>query len=118
MTEDEECSAKKCLWPRPLRTIGIFVVETKAKWIFQEGSSLATFPPSSCCPVIPPLPCSLSPTLGLPLHLDSPFFPWPRPQIALAGDPNPVPSLQTQVPSMGEQAMAFSQEQRAEQLIP
>lgn len=94
------------------------MVETKAKWIFQEGSSLATFPPSSCCPVILPIPCSLSPTLGRPLRLDSPFVPGPRPQIALPGDPNPVPSLQTQAPSMGEQAMAFSQEQRAEQLTP
>lgn len=30
----------------------------------------------------------------------------------------PLPSLQMHVPSMGEQAMAFSQEQREEQLIP
>lgn len=32
--------------------------------------------------------------------------------------PRCQPSLQTHVPSMGEQAMAFSQEQREEQLIP
>lgn len=42
--------------------------------------------------------------------------PRPRPQ-ALEGAPA-LPSLQTQEPSMGEQAMAFSQAQRAEQLTP
>lgn len=37
---------------------------------------------------------------------------------AVPKDPSPLPSLQMHVPSMGEQAMAFSQEQWEEQLIP
>lgn len=77
MTEDEECSAKKCLLAWALRTIGILWLKQKQKWIFQEGSSLATSP-SSCCPVIPPTLQPL-PYPGLPLHLDSlPMAPPPN----------------------------------------
>lgn len=53
------------------------------------------------------------PTVQVP----PPFSPGPRPQTAPPGR-TPLPSLQMQAPSMGEQAMAFSQEQREEQLSP
>lgn len=46
----------------------------------------------------------------------------PKPQVPVGQGteqlPRRQPSLQTQVPSTGEQEMAFSHEQRAEQLSP
>lgn len=42
----------------------------------------------------------------------------PAPNPPLPGDPAPLPSLHTQAPSTGEQAMALSQEQRALQSTP
>lgn len=74
----------------------MFAVGEKAEWRLQEGSGSAAFPPQAGAPR-PPLSAA--------------------PPQALEGAPA-LPSLQTQEPSMGEQAMAFSQAQRAEQLTP
>lgn len=82
------------------------MVEKKAKWIFQEGSGLATFPPSSRGPRPPPLRAGPPSARG------------PAPNPPLPGDPAPLPSLHTQAPSTGEQAIALAQEQRALQATP
>lgn len=93
------------------------MVEEKQSGFFRKEVAWLLSHRPAAAPGAPPSPAA-SPLPGARPCPWARLLSRPRPQVTLPRRPRPLPSLQTQAPSTGEQAMAFSQEQRALQSTP